>query len=193
MTTTFTDKTSANEADLYDLAPENSAFIRIISKGIVSPHINISGKPLPIAKGCDAGNYIYLPGGNHTFNSQGKNWNYTLKANTVYSLVMESGKPTYMERDLFSEKQRGLLEVFNLTAHKELAIKTTLKEHPVFSKVPPQSNQDRPINPLKIGLSGYSNNKKLFDADPVIFQGGKSSSLFICMIGNKFVTNWSQH
>lgn len=182
----------AGESELYDLAPENSAFIRIINAEEHTPDVTIGNTLLPAAKTCSAGNYIYLPGGQHTLTALGKSWQYTLQSNIAYSLIITKGQHTLMAREIFSDKRRALLEVYNLTPEKDISIKTTLNKKPVFNNVSTLSHDARPINPLRIELSGYNRDIKLFDAKPVIFQSGRSSSLFICQLNDQYVTNWSQ-
>lgn len=182
----------ADEAALYDEAPEGSAFIRLINLTSSPIDTGIANKMLAVKKYCYASEYVYLPGGEYTVNNQTVNWRGELQADKAYSLIVSDAGVRLEQEQHFSSVRKGLLAVHNFSSHS-ISVRTTQGNKPVFEVIEVDTKKSREVNPLKIQLSVHTGNEGVLDVAPVIFQAGVISSLFVCHDGVQTVAHWSNN
>ena len=199
-------KSLANEAALYDLAPQGSAFLRIIDLRKNSPDsllpksaskitLNIKGKSLSAEAYCSASEFIYLPPGEYRKNINGLPWRDSLEAGQAYSLVVDNHSARLLKDYRAEDSRRAVLAVYNFSNLSQLDLVTAKSARPVFSSIPQGESIARLINPLKIAFNLIDrtdpNGKNIAVIDGIIFQPAVLSSLFICEDKQGVFTRWA--
>lgn len=199
----FTVSSLADEAALYDLAPEGSAFLRIIdlrksTSDILSLDrltLRIKGKRLPTAAYCSASEFIYLPAGAYREEINGIHWKGTLEPDKAYSLVVDNSSVRLLVDYRADNSRRAVLAVYNFSDYSQLSLKTSRSAQSVFDSIPRGESIARAINPLKSAFAvtdrADAEGKSLAVTDAMIFQSGVLSSLFICAGEEGVYTRWA--
>ena len=199
----FTLSSLADEAALYDLAPEDSAFLRIIdlrktTADNLSPDrltLRIKDKRLSTAAYCSASTFIYLPAGAYQKEINGLPWKGVLEPNKAYSLVVDDRSVRLLVGYRADNARRAVLAVYNFSNYAQLGLQTAGSARPVFTSIPQGESSARAINPLKSAFAVVdqvdSDNKNLAVTDAMIFQPGVLSSLFICAGEEGVFTRWA--
>lgn len=192
----------ANEAALYDLAPQGSAFIRIVNLREQSPNqstpnklrLKFHRKGLSAEGYCSASKFIYVAPGEYRQKTNGMLWEGTLEANQAYSLVVANNSLKLLEDYRAEDSRRGVFAVYNFSGRSDLGLNTALSARPVFAGIPQGQSVARAINPLKSAFvvvdSTAGESESLAVTDPIIFQAGVLSSLFICAEQSRIVARW---
>ena len=194
-------KVYADEAALYDKAPANAAFVRVLNIQENALQLSLGGKPLNVSGFCRASEYVYLKAGDYQLaGEQAQAWQGSFEAGRVYSLVTSSAGVTLLGESLFSNPRRAQLSVYNLAQAGSLDIKTNPGARQVFTKLGAGDRQPRPVNPIKVSLSVFSHSEavgpaamKLADAETTILQAGSTSSLLICSRAGETQANTETH
>lgn len=199
----FTVSSLADEAALYDLAPEGSAFLRIIdlrksTSDNLSPDrltLRIKDKRLSTAAYCSASEFIYLPAGAYRKEINGIHWKGALEPNKAYSLVVDNNSAKLLTDYRADNSRRAVLAVYNFSDYAQLSLETARSAQLVFNSIPQGQSTARAINPLKSAFAVIDQkdieNKSLAVTDAMIFQPGVLSSLFICADKEGVYTRWA--
>lgn len=182
----------ADESALYDDAPEGSAYIRLINLTSSPINAGIDNKILTVKEYCHASEYVYLPSGEYAVNNKTVNWNGELQVDKVYSIIVSYSGTRLEQEKRFTSARKGLLAVYNFSSNI-ISIRTAQGNKPVFRVIESDTQKSREVNPLKIQLSVYTDNKSSLDVAPVIFQAGVISSLFVCHDDVQTVAHWSNN
>ena len=193
----------ANEAALYDLAPEGSAFIRIIDlreqgrdqSASNKLRLKFQNKRLSAEAYCSASEFIYVKPGEYRQKINGMLWEGTLEPNQAYSLVVANNLLKLLKDFRAEDSRRGVLAVYNFSGRSDLGLNTALSARSVFAGIPQGQSVARAINPLKSAFvvvgSSAGERENLAATDPMIFQAGVLSSLFICAEHSGIVARWA--
>jgi len=182
----------ADEAALYDTAPDSASFIRLVNLTKKETVLKLGGKRLSESNYCHASDYIYLDSGDYDVENNGYFWGGTLSRGQVYSLVVAENGISLIEDVRIEDVSRAQLAVYNFTQGVPLSIRTNPRQRLVFSGLESGQRQSRQANAMKVSLSAFDADKKLVDSDSVILQDGKTSSLLICPIDASYKAQWIQ-
>ncbi len=189
-----TNVTAADEAALYDLAPADAAFIRIINIDTDSAiTASVSDKSVTSEGYCQASNYEYISAGTYELTIDEKNWKGDFKEAKTYTFVISKTALSVIEDDLFKNPKKGQFAAYNLTDKQTISVKTKDGKKSIFKEVTENQHVSREVNPIKIGLSIYEAEIMLLEADTAKFQRGKSKNLFVCGKENNYVTTWAMY
>jgi len=192
----------ANEAALYDLAPEGSAFLRLIdlrksTADNLSPDrltLRIQDKRLSTAAYCSASEFIYLPSGEYREPVNGLSWKGSLEPNKAYSLVVDNRSVRLLEDYRAADTRRAVLAMYNFSSFSQLDLQTDRSARPVFTAIAQGESTARPINPFKSAFavvnSAAADGNSLAVTDEMIFQSGVLASLFVCDGDKGVFTRW---
>lgn len=189
----------ANEAALYDLAPPDSAFLRIINlqKNTTTEEIalHIGNKRLSTGAYCSASEFIYLPAGDYSQQMNGLLWKGILQPGKAYSLLVGDKTVTLLKDYRAEDSRRGMLVVYNFSNRSKLSLTTAKSARPVLTHIRQNASAARGINPLKSAFSvvdsGDIEAVSLALTKAMIFQPGVLSSLFICSDQSGLFTRWA--
>lgn len=185
---------AADEAALYDNAPADSAFVRLINNdGDKAVSAKVGEKLLVSKAYCQASDYEYVTAGNYELMIDDKDWAGHLQANKSYTFVVNETQLAVIEEDVFNNPKKGQFSTYNLTDKDSIAVKTKDGKKAVFPEVPGNAYVSREVNPIKIGLSVYEADKPLADIAATRFQRGQSNNLFVCGSQNTYQTSWALH
>lgn len=182
----------AGEAELYDEAPKDSAFIRLINLTSAAIELEIGNTIIAVTDHCYASDYVYLPAGEYMVSNQAGNWRGQLEPDRAYSLIVAATGARLEPEQRFSSARKGLLAVYNFSPNS-ISVKTTGTGKPVFAEMARGTKKARQVNPIKIQLTVYVKHEGSMDAASIIFQAGVISSLLVCHDGSKTVVNWSDN
>ena len=198
-----------DEAALYDLAPADSAFLRIINLQLdqsVAGHgdaiagknaliLYIENKRLSTEGYCSASEFIYLPAGTTEQEINAIPWKGSLQANKAYSLLISDKSVTLLEDYRAEDSRRGMLVVYNFSDYPRVSLQTAQSARSVLAHIPAGASAARVINPLKSAFevidSSNSEAVSLALTEAMIFQPGILSSLFICSDQGGVFTHWA--
>jgi hypothetical protein len=189
----------ANEAALYDLAPPNSAFLRIINLQKNNPTdpitLRIENKRLSTKAYCSASDFIYLAAGERSQDVNGLPWKGILQPDQAYSLLVADESVTLLKDYRAVDSRRGMLVVYNFSDRPRLSLKTAKSALPVLTNIPQVASAARGINPLKSAFSVVDSTDieglSLAVTEAMIFQPGVLSSLFVCSDQSGMFTRWA--
>jgi len=194
-------KVCADEAALYDKAPSDAAFVRLLNTQDRALQLSLGGKRLSVSGFCRASDYVYLKAGLYRLEDElTQGWRGRLEAGKVYSLVTSNTGVRLLSESLFVDPRRAQLSVYNLAQAGALDIKTSQEAQQVFSKLSAGASQSRSVNPIKVSLSVFSHggdvgltSMKLADAGMTILQAGSTSSLLVCSRASDAQGNTETH
>ncbi len=181
----------ADEAALYDKAPKDAVFVRLLNTQKRALHLSLGGKPLKASGFCRGSDYIYLKAGAYQLASdqpqqQSLDWKGSLEMGRVYSLVASDNGVSLLSEPRFDDPRRAQLSVYNLTDAGALDIQTNPGARPVFVSIDAGTRQSRSVNPIKVSLNVLHHGEpksraavKLADAGMTILQAGAPSSLSV--------------
>ena len=193
----------ADEAALYDLAPPDAAFLRVINLQKNTPSagsnqhltLRIEGKNLSTAGYCSASSFVYLPAGEYNEQVSGLRWQASLEAGKAYSLLVDDDSVTLVEDYRAKDSRRGMLVVYNFSSYSRLNLQTAKSARSVLSNIAQATSGARAIIPLKSAFSvvdsADTQGTSLVVTEAMIFQPGVSSSLFICTNPSGLFTHWA--
>jgi len=185
---------AADEAVLYDLAPADAAFVRIINADTDSAiSASVSDKTVTSAGYCQASSYEYVSAGAYELTIDEKTWAGDLKQAKTYTFVISKTTLSVIEDDIFINPKKGQFAAYNLTDKHAISVKTKDGKKSIFKEVTENQHVSREVNPIKIGLSIYEAETMLLEADTAKFQRGKSNNLFVCGKENNYVTTWAMY
>ena len=193
----------ADEAALYDLAPQGSAFLRIID--LRKEHIDkpmperltlpIQNKRLSTVGYCSASEFIYLPAGDYRKEINAMLWRAELEPDQAYSLLIADDSLRLLRDYPVTDSRRAMLAVYNFSPFSTVSLNTAKSARTVFATIPQGESVAREINPLKSAFTvvnrGDRENTHLAVTAPMIFQPGVLSSLFICNDRSGIFTRWA--
>lgn len=182
---------AADEAALYDLAPENSAFVRLISNVNKPVSTQIGDKLLLSNEYCQASDYEYVTAGEYAVSIEDMDWSGELSADKTYTFVLNKNHISVIEDNVYSNPKKGQFSAYNLTDKGTLSIKTKDGKKTVFPEVSSEQHVSREVNPVKIGFAVYDSDKKLVEAGTTRFQRGKSNNLFVCGSEQNYLASWA--
>lgn len=179
-----------DERALYELAPENSAFVRLINLTDQVQSIRLDESGLSVSGHCSASRYQPINAGNYTFQSDSHALTSTFDSNRAYSVVVDSAGLMLITDKMVQSRRKSLVSVYNFTSLSGLSVKTTNGQHSVFSQLSSGAYVFREINPVKVSLSIFSESEKLSDVDATVFERGVVSSLLLCDRDGSIATTW---
>ncbi len=170
----------AGDAALYGpKAPKGSAFVRAYNAGNAELDVNVGEVQLKQVAPLGSSDFKFLPAGSYQARVGSTALPVKLDAAHYYTLVNQTGgAPRLVEEPAFTNKQKAMLRVQNLSDSK-LSVKTADGKTPVVADVAPNGRGDREINPVKVGLALYAGDNKVADLKPVTLERGEVVSLFI--------------
>lgn len=184
---------AADEAALYELAPADSAYVRIINNhSDEAISTVVSEKTLKSDGYCKASDYEFVTSGDYALSLDNKTWSGQLKPNKTYTFIVNKKGIDVIEDNIFNNPKKGQFAAYNLTDKTEIAVKTKDGKKNVFPKVSHKEHVSREVNPIKIGLAIYEADKKILDADTARFQRGKSNNLFVCGSAENYLASWTE-
>lgn len=187
----FADDGAINEKALYDLAPKDAAFVRVINLTHSPLDLSLDKKMLTTSGYCQASDYVFVTQGDYAKTLAGVTWQGRLEPGSAYSLVVSVDEVRLLEDETLDSPRRGLLSVYNFSKKDSLSVKTSVGGQTVFAEIDAGASASRSVNPLRASLSVFEKDQKLTDADPVIFERGVVTSLLVC--GNSdIVSSWSR-
>lgn len=183
---------AADEAALYELAPADSAYVRLINNASdKSIRTEIQEKVLLSDAYCKASAYEFVEAGDYAITVDDKNWSGQLKPNNTYTFVLNHDAIHVIEDAVFKNPKKGQFATYNLTDKETISVKTKDGKKSVFPKVSGNTHEAREVNPIKIGLAVYDAGNKLLEAGTARFQRGKSNNLFVCGSEKNYLASWS--
>ena len=183
---------AANEAALYDLAPPDSSFIRVVNTDRSSvTKLKVGEKVLSNDTYCKPNDVSYLQQGNHELVVNGKRLEAELKAKHLYTVINSDKGVEIIEEAVFTDKLKGQLGVYNLTELDALTITTGKKDQTVFNDIGQSAYKMRKINPVRINLSVRAEDQLLVQSDFQLLQRGKTNNLFVCGASDMITANWA--
>lgn len=183
----------AEDAALYDKAPEGSAFIRVISLSSVPMTVRLGERNIQAQDYCSASEFVYLPAGQYTQDIGNIQWTGVVEENSIYSLVISDAEIWLLKEPKAVSSRKGVLAVYNFSDHQSISVRTSQDGRLVFRELPKGQLVYRQVNPVKVGLSAYADDQRLLDTAPVIFQSRVLSSLFICGQDRKLESHWAMY
>lgn len=182
---------AADEAALYDLAPKNSAFVRLISNVDKPVSTQVGDKLLLSNEYCQASEYEYITAGEYAVSIEDMDWSGELSADKTYTFVLNKNHINVIEDNVYNNPKKGQFVAYNLTDKGTLSIKTKDGKKTVFPEVSSEQHVSREVNPIKIGLAVYDADNKLVEAGTARFQRGKSNNLFVCGSEQNYLASWA--
>ncbi len=179
-----------DERALYDLAPENSSFVRLINLTESPQRIRLDKVTLSVPSYCSASGYKPINAGKYPL-QLGKNELMTsMHSNLAYSLVVDKSGVTLVADTMVKSPRKSLVSVYNFTSVSDLFVKTADGKHSVFSSLASGDRASREINPVKVNFAVFSEAEKLSDVDATIFERGVVSTLLLCGDKDSMQAQW---
>jgi len=179
-----------DERALYDLAPENSSFVRLINLTASPQRIRLDNVTLSVPSYCSASGYKPIHAGDYPLRLGTKELMTSMDSNLAYSLVVDKSGVTLVADTMVKSPRKSLVSVYNFTSVSELSVKTADGKHSVFSNLASGDSASREINPVKVNFAVFSAVEKLSDVDATIFERGVASTLLLCGDEDSIRTQW---
>lgn len=181
----------ADDGALYGpKAPKGSAFVRAYNAGNAELDVNVGEVQLKRVAPLGSSDFAYLPAGSYQAQVGNARLPVQLQAAHYYTLVSQTGSaPRLVEEPAFSNKQKALLRVQNLS-DSPLSLKTADGKTAVVADVQPDGRGEREINPVKVGLALFEGERKVADLKPVTLERGEVVSLFVTGAQGKLAPVW---
>ena len=185
-------------------------------KGMLT--LRIERKSLSADGYCSASRFIYLPPGDYGKQINGLAWKGSLGPDQAYSLLIADKSVTLVKDYRADDSRRGMLAVYNFSSRPRLSLHAGKLARPVLANIPQGASAARGINPLKSAFSVVDSDeatakykrhkeykrdkeyrernegneaKSLATTQPMIFQPGVLSTLFICSGEEGLFTRWA--
>lgn len=181
-----------DERGLYDLAPENSAFVRLINLTAQTQKVHSNEVDLSVIGHCAASSYQPIQAGSYVFQSDGEALTSAIDANLAYSVVVDYSGMRLIVDKMVESPRKSLVAVYNFTSRSGLSVKTANGQHSVFSQLSSGDYAFREINPVKVSFSIFSEDKNLSDVKAIVFERGVVSSLLLCERDGAIATTWAR-
>jgi alginate O-acetyltransferase complex protein AlgF len=181
----------ADDGALYGpKAPKGSAFVRAYNAGNAELDVSLGDIQLKQVAPLGSSDFEYLPAGSYQARVGNAQLPVQLQAARYYTLVSQTGSaPRLVEEPAFSNKQKALLRVQNLS-DSPLSLKTADGKTAVVADVQPDGRGEREINPVKVGLALFEGERKVADLKPVTLERGEVVSLFVTGGQGKLAPVW---
>lgn len=181
----------ADDGALYGpKAPKGSAFVRAYNAGNAELDVNVGEVQLKRVAPLGSSDFEYLPAGSYQAQVGNARLPVQLQAAHYYTLVSQTGSaPRLVEEPAFSNKQKALLRVQNLS-DSPLSLKTADGKTAVVADVQPDGRGEREINPVKVGLALFEGERKVADLKPVTLERGEVVSLFVTGAQGELAPVW---
>jgi len=177
---------------LYDLAPEGSAFVRLINLRKNASEVVLAKKSLKSKDHCSASGYRYFSPGEYQVSSQGMQLAARLEPQQAYSIVINDSQLMLIKDAYVKDRKLSLVSAYNFSQTTSLALKTADGRHTVFAGLEPLKQQARTINPVKAHFSLFAEDVSVLNVKPVIFERGVASSLLICGDEKPRLSRWTR-
>lgn len=183
----------ANDGALYaPAAPKGSAFVRLLNAGNEPVSAAIAGVTIKSVPSMESSSFSFLPAGSYTTKLGSQSLPVKLEADHYYTLVnLSDGAPRLVDEAGFKDRRKSLMRLHNLT-DRQLSVKTTDGKTEVISSVAPSAQGEREINPVKIQLALFEDERRLAEARPVLLKRGEVSSLFVIGKAGKVIPVWAE-
>lgn len=179
-----------DERALYELAPEGSAFVRLINLTETEQVVRLGEQVLAVAGYCSASAYRPIEAGRYPLQQADDSSLSEVDSSLAYSIVIDKEGVALLPDDRVDSPRKSLVSVYNFTSLSGLSIKTSDGKHSVFSKLSSGDRVSRTINPVRATFSVFSATEKIADADTTIFERGVASTLLLCDSGTEVHTSW---
>jgi len=180
----------SQDSALYDLAPEGSAFVRLINLRRSASEVVLAEKSLKTNDHCAASRYRYFSPGEYRVLSQDLQLAARLEPQQAYSIVIDESQLILIKDAYVNDRKRSLVSAYNFSQSTSLALKTADGKHTVFAGLEPLKQQARSINPVKAHFSLFADDVSVLAINPVIFERGVASSLLICGDEKPRLSRW---
>lgn len=183
----------ANDGALYaPAAPKGSAFVRLLNTGSEPVSATIAGVTLKNVPSLESSPFSFLPAGNYTSKLGSQSLPVKLEADHYYTLVnLSDGTLRLVDEAGFKDRRKSLMRLHNLT-DRRLSVKTADGKTEVIGAVAPSAQGEREINPVKIQLALFEDERRLAEAKPVLLKRGEVSSLFVIGKAGKVIPLWAE-
>ncbi|UVE16870.1 alginate O-acetyltransferase AlgF [Pseudomonas sp. LS44] len=182
---------AAVDAALYGpSAPKGSTFVRLYNASNQEVSANVGNTKLDDVGPLASSDFSFMPGGSYSAQVGGQTVPVQLDSGRYYTLVsLPAGQPRLVEEKPYTNKQKALLRVQNLS-NTPLSLKTADGKTAVVDNVAPQGSGDREINPVKVNLALYDGDKKVSDLKPVTLERGEVVCLYVTGSTGKLAPVW---
>ncbi|MGH1374050.1 MAG: alginate O-acetyltransferase AlgF [Cellvibrionaceae bacterium] len=183
-----------DERALYELAPENSAFVRLINLTDQKQSLRLNEIELSVDGYCSASSYKPIGAGAYPASlvGGGQQTASVVAENLAYSFVVDQAGVTVFVDKVIESPRKSLLSIYNFTSSDDLSLKTSDGKFSVFSALNRGDYAYREINPIKVSFSVFSLEEKLMDVETTIFERGVVSSLLLCDDSDSLASTWAR-
>lgn len=160
---------------LYDLAPEDAAYIRLVN-GTQSPvALTVGEHRLSAETFCSASAVEWVPPGTEL----GANHSTQLESGALYTLVILQGGDKVIRQPAKPDPFKATISSHNLSTGHSISLVTTKGSRPVFGEVAPGAMAERSVNPVTIALSILAGELEI-PLEAVSLERGQVTDTFFC-------------
>lgn len=170
---------NSNE-ELYDaVAPEGSAFVRVLNLTDTAVEFGISSKhQAQLVSAGNLGGYRFVAPGNHSLQVADQQLDMALAPNKAVTLVYHQGQIDVFHDELVNEPRKVQLVFYNLS-DQQVALKTLDGAHEVVAPLATGQVGNRSINEVRLGFAAFAGQQQLAVFEEVLLQKGRSYSYFL--------------
>lgn len=159
-------------------APPGSAFIRVFNaSGTPEVVPKVGNEVLDEVEAWEAGEFGFVPAGNYPMQVGTAQSQVTLQADRYYTAVSDGSAIHLIENERFDNRLKALVILYNLT-DADLSLRTADGTVKVIEPVAQDRSGQREVNPARVELALYDQERKLATAPQVNLARGKAFSLF---------------
>ena len=182
---------AGGDAALYGpSAPKGSTFVRVYNAASQPVSAMVGNTPINQVGALASSDFSFMPQGDYSAKVGSQSLPVKLAGDHYYTLVNHAnGKPQLVEEPPFRNKQKSLVRVQNLS-DQALTLKTADGKTEVVKSVAASARGEREINPVKVSLALYEDDKKVSDLKPVALERGEAAVLYVTGSGSDLSPVW---
>ena len=138
-----------------------STFIHTYNTNSAELNVNVNQTQLKQISPLNSNNFKFLPTNSYQTQVGNAQMTVDLQATHYYTLINQTNtEPHLIKEPPFTNQQKTLLHIQNLTDNT-LNLKTTNGKTTMIADVKPNDHDDHKINPMKINLALFENERKI--------------------------------
>lgn len=164
-----------DDKSLYDLAPDDAAFVRVINTTTLSVTATVGDKTFEANGGCHVTQVDWVNPGVTLSDDQ------STQPGRLHTLIISNEGDRWHTAQTTTDPLKAQLALLNLTKDSEVSLVTTQGSRPVFSRVLPGERKTRAVNPISVSLTA-TDEQNAVELATINLRRGQVAENIICAI-----------
>lgn len=169
---------AGEDEGLYDpVAPEGSAFVRLLNVGEGEVDFSTDGKSRFVVAGGDISPYVVQKKGAFKAEAGGLSVDVVAEEGAYYTIFAKDGVLTSSRDMAVASRAKAMVMFYNLTAAEGVSLKTADGKVEIIAQLPVGGSAGREMNSVKVSIGAFSGVESLASLKDAVIERGNAYAI----------------